>query len=91
MNTNEVKYQNAKKRVTGLRSFYIHLTVYVIVNSGLFLLDLFTSPGSFWFFWPLMGWGIGLTMHALSIFRPRSWLGADWEEGKIREIIENEE
>ena len=91
MNTNEVKYQNAKKRVAGLREFIIHLTVYVIVNSGLFLLDLFTSPGSFWFFWPLIGWGIGLAMHALSIFRTRSWFGADWEEKKIQEIMENEE
>lgn len=90
MNTNDIKYQNAKKRVTGLRDLLIHLTVFLIVNLGLFLLDLITSPGSFWFFWPLAGWGIGLTMHALSVIRPRSWVGADWEERKIQEIIENE-
>lgn len=90
MSTNDIKYKNAKKRVAGLRDFYIHLTVYVIVNAGLFLLDLITSPGSFWFFWPLAGWGIGLIMHALRIIRPRSWVGADWEERKIQEIMEDE-
>ena len=91
MNTNDIKYQNAKKRITGLRDLFIHLTVFLIVNLGLFLLDLITSPGSFWFFWSLLGWGIGLTMHALSIIRPRRWLGADWEERKIQEIMENKQ
>jgi hypothetical protein len=90
MNEQDFKYQKAKERVEALRGFYVHLTVYVIVNTGLFLIDLITTPGSFWFFWPLMGWGVGLFFHALSVFGFGSRLGANWEERKIREIMEKE-
>ena len=90
MNEKEIKYQKAKKRVEALRGFYIHLTVYVVVNLILFSINMIVSPDSLWFFWPLMGWGVGLAFHALSVFGFGRWFGADWEERKIREIMENE-
>ena len=90
MNTEEIKYQKAKERVEAIKGLYIHLTVYAVVNLMLFLLNMITSPAYLWFFWPLMGWGIGLIMHALSIIRPHSLVGADWEERKIQEIMEDE-
>ena len=42
--TNSVEYQRAKKRVKKLRGFYEHLFVYLVVNTGLFLLNILTSP-----------------------------------------------
>ena len=87
MNTEEVKYQRAKKRVAALRGFYVHLGVYVLVNLFLFLLDIITSPASLWFFWPLLGWTIAIVVHAFSVFGSGRLLGADWEEKKIREIM----
>lgn len=88
MNTEEIKYQRAKERVGALRGFYIHLTVYVIVNLFLFLLDVLTSPGSLWFYWVLLGWGIGLAVHAAYVFGIGRWLGPDWEEKKIKETMD---
>jgi hypothetical protein len=90
MNEQEIKYQKAKKRVKELRGFYGHLSVYVVVNLGLFLINITTSPERLWFIWPLMGWGIGFVFHALSVFGFLPRFGADWEERKIREIMENE-
>ena len=92
MNTEETKYQKAKERVEALRGFYIHLIVYVVVNLFLFLLNIITSPDSLWFYWPLLGWGIAIVGHALSVY----WgidrrFGADWEEKKVREIMEKED
>ena len=66
--TNSVEYQRAKKRVKKLRGFYEHLFVYLVVNTGLFLLNILTSPGHYWFIWPLLGWGIGLAMNAVAVF-----------------------
>ncbi len=37
---------------------------YAAVNAGLLLIDVATGPG-WWFFWPVVGWGAGLTWHAL--------------------------
>ena len=87
MNT-EDKYQKAKRRVEEIRGFYIHLVVYVLVNAFLFLLDITTSPNVLWFYWVLLGWGIGLVVHAAYVFGFGPWLGPDWEEKKIEETMD---
>ena len=90
MNTEETKYQKAKERVEALRGFYIHLSVYVVVNLFLFLLNIIVSPTSLWFYWPLLFWSIGLALHAVYVFASGRLFGADWEERKIGEIMEKE-
>jgi len=84
------RYEKAKKRVEEIKSFYTHLFVYIVVNLGLFLLDVLTSPGKLWFYWVLIGWGIGLAIHGLNVFGAQKLLGEDWEEKKIKEIMEKE-
>jgi 2TM domain-containing protein len=79
------RYERARQRVEALRGFYIHLVVFVVVNAGLFVLDMLSSGGT-WFFWPLLGWGIGLVVHAVSVFA-RGPFGAEWEDRKIRELL----
>lgn len=86
----EERYQRARKQVEEIKSFYSHLAVYAIINTALFILNLLTSPGSLWFYWPLLGWGIGLASHAFSVFGSKIILGKNWEERKIREIMEQE-
>jgi hypothetical protein len=88
MNEQEIKYQKAKARVTALRRFYGHLSVYVIVNLGLFLINMTMSPENLWFIWPLMGWGIAIVLHALRVFGGA--LGSNWEKKKIDELMKEE-
>ncbi len=51
------------------RKFYDHLRAYLIVNGFLFLLDIMVSGGS-WFYFCLLGWGIGLAFDAANAFNP---------------------
>ena len=88
MSEQEIKYQNAKARVQAQREFYVHLTVYVLVNLLLFAINMLTSPESLWFFWPLLGWGIAVAVHALRVFGAGRRFGAEWEERKIDELME---
>ena len=81
-------YQRAKRRVGQLRGFYVHATVYVLVNALLITINLLASRDHIWFFYPLLGWGIGLLAHGLSVFGLGGFLGSEWEEGKIKEIID---
>jgi hypothetical protein len=90
MNTEENKYQKAKERVEAIKGFYTHLTVYVVVNLILFSINMITSPGNLWFLWPLMGWGIGVAFHVLSVFGFGTGFSADWEERKIKELMKKE-
>ena len=88
MNDQEIKLQKAKERVAALRSFYVHLIVYVIVILGLFLINITMSPGRLWFFWPLIGWGIGIALNAWRVFGGA--LGSNWEQKKIDEFMKEE-
>ena len=88
MNTEEIKYLKAKERVETLRGFYIHLTVYVIVNLGLFFINMMTSPETLWFIWPLMGWGIAIVLHAVRVFVEAP--GSSWEQKKIAKLMKKE-
>jgi hypothetical protein len=88
------RYERARRRVQALRGFYIHLLVYVLVNAGLVLINLVASPGSWWFYWPMVGWGIGLLAHAAVVFGffgAGGWLGQEWEEREIRRILDKEQ
>lgn len=89
MADDEQRYQRARSRVEQLKGFYTHLTVFVLVNTFLFLLNLF-SGGGWWFYWPLLGWGIGIVAHALSVFAGSGGLTQEWEERKIRELMEQD-
>lgn len=60
--------RSAGKRVDEKLGFYIHLAIYILVNGLLIAIDLTSSPGTYWFIWPLLGWGIGLLIHGLTIF-----------------------
>jgi hypothetical protein len=84
------RYEWARRRVRELRAFYMHLTVFVGVNILLHVINFATSPRAYWAVWPLFGWGIGLVAHALATYRWMPFAGKDWEERKIRELLEKD-
>lgn len=69
MNNQEAR-QRAKKMVEAKIGFYIHLAVYVVVIAFLAIINYSTSTEYIWFKWPLIGWGIAVIIHALSIYNP---------------------
>ncbi|MFN7099424.1 MAG: 2TM domain-containing protein, partial [Flavobacterium sp.] len=88
METNTISNENlayarAKERVERLKGFYGNLISYCIVIPILIIVNL-SSPHPFqWFWFPLLGWGMGLTFHALETFG----YGKNWEEQKIQQIL----
>ena len=81
-------YKEARRHVRNVRGFYTHALVYVLVMGGLAAVNLATSPGRLWFGFAMMGWGIGVVAHGISVFASRGWLGPDWEQRKVREYLE---
>nr|WP_315198823.1 2TM domain-containing protein [uncultured Flavobacterium sp.] len=93
-------YNIAYKKVKRVKGFYSHLKVYFIVNviiiisslnrdfignrfqeSG--LLDLHTYYTAFY-------WGLGVLIHAFSVFGRDVFFSSDWEQKKIQKIMEKE-
>lgn len=85
------RYDLAKKRVQEVKGFYGNLTAYIVVNLFFVVINLLTSPEHLWFYWPMLGWGIGVLFHGLRVFNYMPFLGKDWEERKMKEFMEEEE
>ena len=58
----------ARKRAGAKLSWYIHATVYVLVNLGVFAMSTYGFGTRPWSVAPLLGWGLGLTLHGVSVF-----------------------
>ncbi|MBI6117075.1 2TM domain-containing protein [Salegentibacter maritimus] len=90
METNEIDKENAyfkaKQRVKEMKEFYGNLISYCVVIPFLIFINYSTYWGFQWFWFPLFGWGIGLTIHGFSVFG----YGSEWEERKIQEIMDKD-
>ncbi|WP_027387260.1 2TM domain-containing protein [Chryseobacterium gregarium] len=85
-NKEDAAYERAARRVKELKGFYGNLTSYCMVIPFLIVLNLMTSKEYLWFFWPMLGWGIGIAAHAINTFG----IGKSWEEKKIKELMQEE-
>lgn len=61
-------YRKAKKKIEARIGFFIHLTVYCLVNLFLITRNLLLGHETIWSIYPLAGWGLGLFMHGLAVF-----------------------
>ncbi|WP_312818909.1 2TM domain-containing protein [Kaistella carnis] len=89
-NQNNIKYLEAAKRVKRLKGFYIHAVVYVLVNLFIVIQNVKSgaSLSNMDNYWTAIFWGVGLLGHGMSIFLPNMIMGKDWEERKIRELMD---
>jgi len=84
----EQKYFKAKKRVNDIKGFYVHLFIYLITIQIIITVNLMFVPSFHWFWFSVLGWGMGLFFHWLGVFGfQKLGLGKDWEEKKIKEFM----
>lgn len=80
-------YYKAKRQVDELRKFYTSLISYCVVIPFLIFINLRFSSQFQWFWFPMFGWGFGLTMKGFRVFGN----GTNWEERKIQQLLKKEE
>lgn len=98
MEQNEInndRYERAAKRVKKIKGFYAHAIVYVVINLMIVALNVQNlDPGESYFVWynfsTLFFWGIGLLAHGVTVFTPSFLFGKDWEERKIKELMDKD-
>lgn len=56
----------ARKRAGAKLGWYVHASVYVLVN--LLLATLSLASGRHWAVFPALGWGLGLAVHGVVVF-----------------------
>lgn len=93
---NSEKYQYAKNRVKRLKGFYIHFTIYIVINAMIIFGTFHDRPFSmanflsFETFSTAIFWGIGLLSHGISVFGKDLIFNKDWEQKKIQEFMEKD-
>lgn len=85
-------YLRAKERVAEMKKFYTSLFFYVIFIGFLAWLNYYTNEWNYmWFLWAAFGWGIGIVFQAAKAFNWAPFMNKDWEERKIKELMDKEE
>lgn len=60
---------NSLKKEEEKQGLLWHIAIYVVVNAVMVAVNLVYLPGSIWFIYPLLGWGLGLLSHYFFGFR----------------------
>lgn len=58
----------ARRRAGAKLGWYLHVTIYVVVNLGLFLVSRYGFGTRPWSVFPLLGWGLGVVLHGVATF-----------------------
>ena len=58
----------ARKRAGAKLGWYLHATIHVLVNLVLFAMSRYGFGSRPWSVFPLLGWGLGLALHGISVF-----------------------
>lgn len=90
-NLENSKYVKAVERVEKLKEFYQNLVSYCLVIPFLIFINFKFSSEFHWFWFPMIGWGIGLFFHYLEVNNYSMFLGKNWEERKIKELMDQED
>jgi hypothetical protein len=82
----KAEYLHIRRQVRARLDFYSHARVYLFASLLLVVIDVLT-PGGWWFFWPVLGWGIGVLVHSAVVFGD-GWVDAEVEEREVRGYLE---
>lgn len=80
----EDQRQWAIKRIRAKRAFWVHLAVYLAVNTLLVFIWAAGSGDHFWPMWPMLGWGIGVVAHGVTVYVGPSTISEERIERELR-------
>ena len=87
----DIKATRARKRVEDIKGFYQHLLAYCLFTPFTIFINYKTYWDYKWFWFSIIGWGIGLAIHAFSVFVKKGVFSSNWEQRKIEELMRREE
>ncbi|PID66241.1 MAG: XRE family transcriptional regulator [Gammaproteobacteria bacterium] len=79
--------QFAYKKVREIKRFYVRLFIFAVVISLLFIINLITTPQTWWVQWVFLGWGTGLVIRGLKTFDFLPLLGIEWEKRQLEKYL----
>lgn len=85
----DYQYERAKRRVREKKKFLRQLATYIVMSLFFIILNGATYSGTWWFMWPMMGWGIGLFIHYFKVYGLPGVgpIESEWEEKEMQKEL----
>jgi hypothetical protein len=88
-----------RRRVHQLAEFYRHAMIFAVVNLSLWAINavqIYLSTQSikwysWWAIWPMLGWGIGLLTHGITVVPVWTVFSQEWEDRKVKQLMERDQ
>jgi len=58
----------AHKRAGAKLGWYVHAALYLLINAVIFAMSTYGLGSRPWSWFPVLGWGLGLALHGVSVF-----------------------
>jgi fatty acid desaturase len=83
----DTAYEQARERARAIQGLGVHLFIFTLVNGALFLINWATrgADGAWWFYWPLLGWGVAIVIHLATTFLPM--FSPEWVERRAARTV----
>jgi 2TM domain len=79
--------EEARRYVRRKRIFYLVLGIWISLSLMWFVIDILDDSSSFWFYWPMLGTGIGVAITAIVLLGIGGLFGLDWERREIDKYL----
>ena len=80
-------YLRARKHIDDLKEFYYGIISYFLVIPFLIYINYKTYWGFQWFWFPMIGWGIGIIINGFKVYVSDGIFGRNWEERKLKQYM----
>ena len=79
--------EEARRYVRRKRIFYTLLALWIALSVMWFAIDLLDDSSSFWFYWPMLGTGIGVAVTGIVLRGIGGLFGPDWERREVDKYL----
>ena len=77
----------ARRWVRRKRIFYTVVGIYLALSLMWFAIDLLDDSSGYWFYWPMLGTGLGVVVTGVVLGGLGGLFGTDWERREIERYL----
>jgi hypothetical protein len=79
----DARRDEARRWVRRKRIFYTVVGIYLSLSLIWFAIDLLDDSSGYWFYWPMLGTGLGVVVTGVVLGGLGGLFGTDWERREI--------
>jgi 2TM domain len=79
--------EEARRYVRRKRIFYMILGIWLALSVMWFLIDMLDDSTANWFYWPMLGTGVGVAITGIVLLGFGGVFGPDWERREVEKYL----